>query len=143
MEDSILISVKKAVNVPPDDASFDIDLLMYINGAFSILNDIGVGPQAGFVIESDEEKWSDYLNPELVDPEQYKVMLSKVKMVVILRTRLIFDPPANSFLLTALQETLKENEWRLNVNREEDQWVDPTPTESDVLVIDGGDPSGE
>ncbi len=140
MEQSILKSTKKMLNVAVDDDSFDLDILTHINSAFSVLNDIGVGPQGGFVIESDEEEWESYY-PNEDDPAKLKVQLSKVKTAVFLRVRLGFDPPTVSFMLESTKELLREAEWRLNVNREDYEWVDPAPAE--VLVVDGGDPSGE
>jgi hypothetical protein len=140
MEQSILKSTKKVLNVGVDDASFDLDIITHINTAFSILTDLGVGPLSGFVIEDEETVWEDYF-PNEDDPAKLKVQLSKVKTVVFLRTRLLFDPPTVSYLLDSTKEQLREAEWRLNVNREESEWVDPAPDA--VLVVDGGDPSGE
>jgi hypothetical protein len=142
MEQSILKSVKQAVGVSPDDPSFDIDLIMHINAEFSILNDLGVGAPGGFIIEDDTTEWLAYF-PEDADPIKLQVMLSKVKSAVILRTRLLFDPPTQGFMLTSMQEQLKEMEWRLNANREDMDWVDPLVTDSDLVVVDGGDPAGE
>jgi hypothetical protein len=122
MEQSILKSVKKAVGIGDDDESFDLDILMHINSEFSNLCDMGVGPEEGFVVEDDSLEWGDFL-----DAEEERVKLSKVKMAVILRTRLLFDPPTTSFLLDALKAQLQEMEWRLNVNREHEAWEDPNP----------------
>jgi len=141
MEQSILKSTKKVLNVAPDDTSFDDDILTHINSAFSNLTDLGVGPQGGFVIEDEEAEWASYF-PNEDDPAKLKVQLSKIKTIVFLRVKLLFDPPTTSYLLEAAQKQLLEAEWRLNVNREETEWVDPDPPES-VLVVDGGDPAGE
>jgi hypothetical protein len=46
---------------------------------------------------------------------------------VYLRVRLLFDPPTTSYLLAAMEEQVREHEWRLNVRREETEWVDPDP----------------
>lgn len=138
MEQSILKSTKAAVGVTSDDPSFDIDIINAINAEFSILNDLGIGPPIGFVIEDDTAVWADFLDIE--EDEEKRIWLSKVKMAVSLRTRLLFDPPTQVFLLNSMQEQLKEHEWRLNVNRETIDWVNPAPP--DVMVIDGGDPSG-
>lgn len=125
MEQSILKSVRKYVGVGIDDPSFDSDLIDAINAEFSILNDLGIGPVIGFAIEDDATEWSEFLDVD--GDEAKKVWLSKVKMAVNLRTRLLFDPPAQSFHLTSLQSQLAEQEWRLNVNREAVAWVDPAP----------------
>lgn len=139
MEQSILNSTKKILNIGPDDTTFDLDIMTHINNAFSNLHDLGIGPEEGFVIESEEEAWTDFLADD-------KVKLSKVKTCVYLRTRLAFDPPASAFLQTALEGQLREAEWRLSTNREATEWVDPEPSETlttlqelaDTPVIDGG-----
>lgn len=138
MEQSILNTVKKAVSVAIDDPSFDLDIIGAINAEFSTLTDLGVGPEIGFVIEDDTAVWTDFLDTE--EDAEKQIMLSKVKMAVVLKTRLLFDPPLQSFLIDAIKAQLGELEWRLNVNRESADWVDPLPP--DVLVVDGGDPSG-
>ena len=132
MEQSILKSTKKILGFEPDDTSFDLDIVTHINSAFSILTDLGVGPMEGFVIEDESAEWDTYL-PN--DP----VKLSKVKTSVYLRTRLSFDPPAQSFLIDAIKEQIREAEWRLNTNREATEWVDPAPAvpEDDEFVQTG------
>ena len=123
---SILQDTKKALGIDAEDPSFDLDVTLQINNAFSTLHDIGVGPQAGFVIEIDDEKeWEEFLDPG-TDPE-LQIILSKVKNYVYLKTRLVFDPPASQFVMAAIQEQIKEAEWRINVNRESTDWVAPTP----------------
>jgi hypothetical protein len=120
MEQSILKSTKKILGIGDDDTSFDLDIITHINSAFSTLTDLGVGPEEGFAIEDESAEWDTYLSD---DP----VQLSKVKVCVYLRTRLLFDPPTVGFLLDATRELLRENEWRLNTNREATAWIDPDP----------------
>ena len=146
MEQSILTSTKKVLGVAADDESFDLDIITHINTAFSIVHDLGVGPPEGFVIEDDTIEWSAYL-PDGEDPEKAKVWLSKVKTVVFLRVKLLFDAPTVAYLLDSTKEQLLEHEWRLNANREDKEWVDPVPpTLPDIdledlgpLVLDGGE----
>lgn len=130
MEQSILKSTKKLLNVDPDDTSFDLDIITHINSAFSILNDLGVGPEGGFVIEDDYEVWDSYI---IDDP----INLMRVKTCVYLRTRLLFDPPTSGFLLDAIKEQLREIEWRLNTRREATEWIDPDPRAEEEM-IEGG-----
>jgi hypothetical protein len=127
MEQNILKSTKKILGVPDDDPSFDLDIITHINSAFSTLTDLGVGPEDGFALEDGFEEWGAYL---VDDP----VKLSKVKTVVHLRARLLFDPPNSGFLLDAIKTQLQEAEWRLNTNREATDWVDPDPP---VVIVDG------
>ena len=123
MEQSILKSTKKILNIGPDDTSFDLDIITHINSAFSTITDLGVGPAEGFAIEDETEVWTDF-----VETGTDVAQLSRVKNCVFLRTRLLFDPPASTYLLNSLNEQLKEMEWRLNANREATAWVDPNPT---------------
>jgi hypothetical protein len=120
MEQSILKSTKKILGIGPDDTSFDLDIITHINTEFSTLTDLGVGPEAGFVIEDESAEWDSYLPDDLV-------RLTKVKTCVHLRTRLLFDPPTSSYLLDAIKEQLRESEWRLSTNREATDWTDPEP----------------
>jgi hypothetical protein len=122
METSILISTKKILGLDQSYTAFDQDVLTHINTAFSTLNQLGVGPVQGFFIEDETPTWDDFL--DMVDD----VMLhNMVKTYVYLRVRLLFDPPQTSYLIEALNQQLKEFEWRLNVEREGEFWVDPRP----------------
>jgi hypothetical protein len=126
MEQSILTSTKKVLNIASDDTSFDLDIMTFINSAFSTLNDLGVGPDAGYVIEDDEPEWSD-LGLDMVQ-------LSQVKTYVWLRVRMMFDPPQTSYLQQAMTDQIASHEWRLNARREAIAWQDPNPPA--VVVID-------
>lgn len=119
MSESILQSIKKTLNLQADYEAFDQDVLMHINSVFSTLNQLGVGPASGFAIEDGEKTWEEFLGQ---DPR-----LNHVKTYVYLRVRLLFDPPATGFHVSAMKEQITELEFRLNVQREDTQWVDPTP----------------
>jgi hypothetical protein len=119
MSDSILTSTKKILGIAEDYTAFDMDVMTHINSAFSTLNQLGIGPANGFFIEDATATWSDFL---LDDPR-----LNNVRTYIYLKVRIVFDPPGTSFHLNAIQEQLKELEWRLNVYREETQWVPPIP----------------
>lgn len=110
MEESILKSTKKILGLDAAYTAFDLDVITHINAAFSILDQLGVGPLGGFSIEDDSTGWSEYVAP----PNQ----LHLIKTYVYLKVRLLFDPPSTSFLINAYEEQLKEYEWRLNVMRE-------------------------
>jgi hypothetical protein len=120
METSILISTKKVLGIAPDYTVFDEDVLMHINTALSTLTQLGVGPTTGYTVEDAEDEWSDFVDE---DDHQYNA----VKSYVYLRTQMIFDPPATSYLIAARERQIQELEWRLNVHREETGWVDPDP----------------
>jgi hypothetical protein len=123
--DSILDGTKKALNLAPDYTPFDQDIIMHINSVFSTLNQLGVGPELGFMIEDNEALWSDFLGAD--------IRLNNVKTYVYLRVRMLFDPPTIGYLVEAMKEQAKELEWRINAQRESVAWVDPEPV---ILVIE-------
>ena len=111
MEDSILISTKKILDVSDTYTAFDLDILTHINASFSILSQLGLGPADGFMIEDDVATWQDFMS----DGNE----LSLVRTYVFLKTSLLFDPPTTSFMIKAVTDQIQEYEWRLNVLREE------------------------
>ena len=118
MSDSILDSTKKVLGLDPSYTPFDEDIILHINSVLATLNQLGIGPAAGFAVVDNATTWTEFLGD---DPT-----LNSVKTYVYLRVRLLFDPPTTSFLLSALQDQVREFEWRLNTKREETAWVDPT-----------------
>lgn len=110
MEESILKSTKKILGLDAAYTPFDLDVITHINAAFSILNQLGIGPEGGFFIADDTDMWDEYLVP----PNQ----LHLIKTYVYLKVRMLFDPPSTSFLIEAFNNQIKEYEWRLNVFRE-------------------------
>lgn len=109
--ESILQSIKKLLGMTEDYTAFDTDIIMHINSAFMILNQLGVGPANGFSISDENAVWSDYL------PENNK-NFEAVKTYVYLKVRLIFDPPMSSAVIEAMRQMISELEWRLNVEAE-------------------------
>lgn len=107
-KDSILISIKKLLGISKDCTDFDTDIIIHINTTFMILNQLGVGEE-GFQIEDNSSTWDEFVNLE---------QLSAVKSYVHLKVKLLFDPPTNSFLVDAINESIRELEWRLNVKAE-------------------------
>lgn len=108
----ILFTIKKMLGLDPDYKAYDTDIIIYINSALMTLSQLGVGPQYGYQITGDTDTWEDFLGED-------ETKLSAVKTYIYLKTRLTFDPPANSFVVSAIENQLKELEWRLNVRTEE------------------------
>ncbi len=116
-EDSILLTIKKMIGGDIESHDFDTDLIIAINSAISTLYQVGVesiDPRTGseFAITGEEETWNDYLGDYLY--------LNMVKGYIYQKVRLVFDPPQNSFLVDAIQDQLKEIEWRITVAIETD-----------------------
>ena len=105
--DSILVSVKKLLGLDASYTEFDTDIIIHINSVFSILQQLGVGPDNGFAITGDSETWSQYTNSKLEIRDVISYMYMRVKM--------LFDPPTNSSILNSYKDMINEFEWRLNV----------------------------
>lgn len=114
---SILDSTKKILGIDEAYEAFNLDILTHINTAFSTLSQIGIGPKEGFEIIDETTEWDEYLNGDLNK--------NAIKTYIYLRVRLLFDPPQTGHHMAAVNEQIKELEWRLNVFREEDEWTDP------------------
>ena len=123
----ILDDTKKILGLPVDDESFDVDVLTHINSALSTLNQLGIGPDEGFLVEDASPTWADFIGTDK--------RLNSVKTYVFLRVRRLFDPPATSFHLASMNEQIQELEWRLNTQRESTAWV---PPEVNTVGVDGG-----
>lgn len=108
--ESILTSIKKLIGIEESYEHFDQDIIIYINSAFAVLNQLGVGPTEGFNIRDKTETWYDFIG-ERKD-------LETIKSYVYLKVRLIFDPPQMGYLVDAINDQIKEMEWRLNVQVE-------------------------
>lgn len=132
-DESILTETKKALGVDEAVTVFDSDIRMHINSALGTLNQLGIGPEGGLEVEDDTQLWTDLLLTDL----QY----SPVKSYVYLFTKLLFDPPDNSWTANAMRDQVKEFEWRLNVVREDKiPLLDPElPDEDEYWLFDGGE----
>lgn len=107
-QNSILTSIKKLLGISESCEDFDTDIIMHINTILMILNQLGVG-QEGFQIENKDSVWEDF-----IELDKY----SAVKSYIHLRVKLLFDPPLNSAIIEAIKESIRELEWRLNINAE-------------------------
>lgn len=107
MCDSILQNIKKLVGIDENYNAFDLDLMIAINSAFSILNQLGVGPKKMFSISGPDETWNDFFS----DDER----IDLAKSYVYLKVRLLFDPPSTGVLHEAIERQISEFEWRLMI----------------------------
>lgn len=103
---SILTTVKRLLGIEEEYTVFDEELIVYINSAIHALTQLGVGNQDGFSIHSDLETWDDFLGED--HPK-----LESVKTYISLKVRLVFDPPASSGAMEAMNMMIKEYEWRI------------------------------
>ena len=106
--ESILTSIKKLLGISEEYDHFDVDIIMHINTVLMILTQIGVGPEEGFFIEDDSATWGDFIS----DNTKHQ----SVKSYVYLKVKLLFDPPLSSAVIEAINRSISELEWRLNVS---------------------------
>lgn len=116
MDNSILRSTKKVLGIAPDDETFDLDILTFINSALTTIQQLGIG-QTFQPVEDDSTTWQEFCSDER--------LVSLIRTIVYLRVRMLFDPPNTSYTQSAMNTQIEELEWRLNVWREDSDWVDP------------------
>lgn len=121
--ESILNSIKKLLGIPEDYDHFDSDIIMHINSVFTTLTQLGVGPEDGFSINDEVEKWEDFL------PEER--MIHSVKSYMFMKVKLMFDPSLSSAVIECTKEQIKEMEWRIQVA------VDSANTKSEEEIQNG------
>lgn len=112
VQDSILDTTKKMIGFDWDYTAFDLDIITHINSVFFTLQQLGVG-QPNFMIEDNTKTWAEFEAGENI---------SAVKSYMYLKVRIVFDPPANSFTLDAMNKQATEYEWRLNAYMEGVRW---------------------
>lgn len=110
--ESILTSIKKLLGIAEEYEHFDPDIIMHINTALFNLNQLGVGPPEGFVIEDETSVWSDFVSDATV------VKMDAIKSYIYLKVKLLFDPPLTASVLESSNNMIRELEWRLNVAAE-------------------------
>lgn len=139
LNESILTETKKLLGLDEDVTTFDLDVKMHVNSAFGTLSQLGLGPEGGFEVETTDQNWADFLLTDLT--------LLPVKSYVYLRTKLLFDPPPNSWTMVAMKEQIQELEWRINMVREDKIPIETVPDvdeEDDIFwfryfrYLDGG-----
>lgn len=111
LTDSILTDIKKSLSgIPEDDIDFDQDILLQINSALSVLNQLGIGPDTGLFISDSSITWDQFTDDVIIQGLARQFVLCSVKIG--------FDPPSSSFVLNSLQEQRKELSFRLTVEHD-------------------------
>ena len=105
MSDSVLSSTKQMLGISPEDTSFDVNVIMSINTALTILMDLGLTEVEDQIVTSDDMTWDELLG-ERTDIEY-------VKTYVYQKVKMIFDPPTSTAAIDAMQRSISELEWRI------------------------------
>ena len=103
--ESILSSIKNLIGISEDDYSFDQEIKIHINSVFSILNQLGVGPDEPFILGDEDRNWNEFVGTNK--------RIEMVKSYVYLKVLLIFDPPQSSSSVESIKRQIDEYEWRL------------------------------
>ena len=110
VDGSILQTVKKMLGLDVNYDAFDTDIIVFINSAMMTLQQLGVGPERGFVVTGLREMWSDFIPSD--------TMLEGVKSYLFLCVKMAFDPPTSSFVMDSMKSQKEELEWRLREQAE-------------------------
>ena len=105
MLDSVLLSTKQMLGISPEDTSFDVNVIMNINTALSILMDLGLTEVEDQLVTDDKMTWDDLLGG--------RTDIEYVKTYVYQKVKLIFDPPTSTAAIDAMQRSINELEWRI------------------------------
>lgn len=106
MTSSILDDIKHTLGILPEETAFDIDILLFVNGVFGTLTQLGVGPTIGYQIDSKDNTWAEYFTD---------ARLNAVKTYIFLCVKMNFDPPTSAAMMDAMARQKTEAEFRLNL----------------------------
>lgn len=129
MNNSILNDIKKMLGITEDYKHFDQDIIIHINTALSTLIQVGLPANKNFNLVNSDQTWSEYMNftnskvnnnimkaaLKQLSAENVDKNIGMIKSYVYLKTKLIFDPPQNSFTIESINKTINEYESRINI----------------------------
>jgi hypothetical protein len=109
---SILLCIKHKLGLDGIDY-YDQDIIVDINMALMVLNQIGIGPTEPFTVKDSEDTWEDFLGSS----KNYE----EVKTLVYLKVKTIFDPPTSGILMQSMEKQISELQWRLYVKKDNEK----------------------
>ena len=104
---SILYSIKQMLGITTEQTEFDVDIIIHINSALNILHQLGIGKN-WLKISDATTQWSDISE----DVEKCEM----IKTWMYLKVKLLFDPPLNSTVISAMERQISELEFRILEN---------------------------
>jgi hypothetical protein len=108
--DSILDSVKKVLGFEAEYTAFDLDITIFINSAIGALQQLGVGPAEGLLIQDNTTLWNELAGE--------KNLLGLVQVYIYMKCRMLFDPPQTAIAIRAFESQIEELGWRVNAAAE-------------------------
>lgn len=112
MEGSILQSIKRGLGLQLTNTTFDSVLVMHINSVFMILNQLGLSTSTVFNITGDTETWEQFLT------DSWNEYFTLVYSYMLLKVRMLFDPPTSGILTDSTERVIREYEYRLSTQVE-------------------------
>lgn len=112
MTDSILSSIKKLLGIEESVIQFDGDIIMYINSALAVVEQLLPKSITLLGISDASTTWATLLGSDL--------KFNLVKTYIFLKVKLVFDPPATAALLEAHKKMIEEHEFRILVSTDFD-----------------------
>ena len=113
---SIFMTIKRLLNIDPEEMGFDTQIGVFINEEFMTLHQLGIGPDEGFHVSDANTKWTDF--------SEDKTLIDTLKTYIYYRVRLSFDPPASSIVSDAINQRISELQFRLNAQAERNYIAD-------------------
>lgn len=107
-EETILNVIKNFIGISTSDPHFDDEILMHINLIIAELAIVGTTDKVS--ICSKDTVWTDYLVKE--------VDIASIQTLIGMKVKMVFDPPANSFLVESYNKQIDKMEWLLTINKE-------------------------
>ena len=107
--ESILETIVSGLGLEIDEAAFNPEIIMYVNSALLTVYQNGAGTP--LVVKDYAQTWEEFKDPAQVEGNK---MFEQIKLYVMLKTKIIFDPPPPS-TAPYMQSYIDELLWRIRV----------------------------
>ena len=107
--ESILETIVSGLGLEVDESAFNSEIPMYITSALLTVYQNGAGTP--LVVKDYAQTWEEFKDPAQVEGNK---MFEQIKLYVMLKTKIIFDPPPPS-TATYMQSYIDELLWRIRV----------------------------
>lgn len=105
--ESILETIVSGLGLEVDESAFNPEIIMYVNSALSTVYQNGAGTP--LVVKDYAQTWEEFKDPAQVEGNK---MFEQIKLYVMLKTKIIFDPPPPS-TAPYMQSYIDELLWRI------------------------------
>lgn len=105
--ESILETIVSGLGLEIDESAFNSEIIMYVNSALVTVYQNGAGTP--LVVKDYAQTWDEFKDPAQVEGNK---MFEQIKLYVMLKTKIIFDPPPPS-TATYMQSYIDELLWRI------------------------------